>query len=119
MDAHVVVGVGNIYASESLHLAGHPSGRPARRGSRRARYERLAGAVRTVLGRAIAEGGTTLRDFVREDGEPGYFSQHLLVYGPTGEVLPALRRADPPARHRPALLTTFFLPATRSSAARR
>jgi formamidopyrimidine-DNA glycosylase len=84
MDASVVVGVGNIYASESLFLARiHPN-----RGCHRiglARYQRLAQIVRDVLEASIARGGTTLRDFVREDGHPGYFAQSLQVYGRAGE----------------------------------
>jgi formamidopyrimidine-DNA glycosylase len=79
MDSHTVVGVGNIYASESLFLAGIHPNRPAGRISR-PRYEALAGAIKQVLAEAIAEGGTTLRDFVREDGQPGYFRIKLRVY---------------------------------------
>lgn len=79
MDGQVVVGVGNIYASESLHRAGiHPlraAGRIARE-----RFDVLALAVKDVLRAAIEAGGTTLRDFARSDGEPGYFAQELLVY---------------------------------------
>lgn len=83
MDNRTVVGVGNIYAQESLFLAGiHPS-RSAGRVSAR-RYEKLAEAIRTVLEQAIAAGGTTLRDFTREDGRPGYFAQSLRVYGRAG-----------------------------------
>ncbi len=85
MDAKVVAGVGNIYASESLFLAGiHPqraAGRIAR-----PRMERLVAAVRAVLGAAIGAGGTTLRDFTNEVGEPGYFTQMLRVYGRAGEA---------------------------------
>ncbi len=88
MDARVVVGVGNIYASESLYLAGIHPARPAGRISA-ARYERLAAAVRQVLGHAIADGGTTLRDFVNGVGEPGYFAQFLNVYGRAGLPCPA------------------------------
>ena len=84
MDAHVVVGVGNIYASESLFLAGIHPARAAGRIAL-ARYDALADAIRSVLGRAIAEGGTTLRDFVNGVGEPGYFAQSLAVYGRAGE----------------------------------
>jgi formamidopyrimidine-DNA glycosylase len=85
MDAHVVVGVGNIYASEALFRAGiHPS-RAAGRVSR-ARYDELALQARAVLSASIEAGGTTLRDFMRNDGEPGYFSQNLKVYGRTGEA---------------------------------
>ncbi len=79
MTAQVVVGVGNIYASESLFMAGiHPK----RAAGRIAlpRYERLAGAVRVVLEKAIRAGGTTLRDFYGGDGEAGYFRQELTVY---------------------------------------
>ncbi|HEX5340047.1 MAG TPA: bifunctional DNA-formamidopyrimidine glycosylase/DNA-(apurinic or apyrimidinic site) lyase [Gammaproteobacteria bacterium] len=84
MDSHVVVGVGNIYASESLFLAGiHPE-RAAGRISE-ARYAALAKSIRKVLTAAIKAGGTTLRDFVREDGAPGYFRQHLRVYGRDGQ----------------------------------
>jgi formamidopyrimidine-DNA glycosylase len=85
MDARVVVGVGNIYANESLFLAGiHPS-RPSNRVSRE-RYRRLADQIKRVLEAAIAEGGTTLRDFVQEDGSPGYFSLSLKVYGRAGQT---------------------------------
>lgn len=84
MDSRVVAGVGNIYACEALHAAGiHPL-RSAGRISRQ-RYRRLADAVKAVLLTAIEAGGTTLRDFVNVDGEPGYFSVQLTVYGRTGE----------------------------------
>jgi len=83
MDARIVVGVGNIYANEVLFMAGiHPT-RPAGRIAA-ARYTRLADAVKDVLKQAIEQGGTTLRDFVAEDGRPGYFSQSLRVYGRSG-----------------------------------
>ncbi|MCB1691297.1 MAG: bifunctional DNA-formamidopyrimidine glycosylase/DNA-(apurinic or apyrimidinic site) lyase [Pseudomonadales bacterium] len=84
MDSHLVVGVGNIYANEALFAAGI---RPTRLAGTisRARYERLAGAIKTVLSRAIEAGGTTLRDFVREDGSPGYFRMDLKAYGRGGE----------------------------------
>ncbi len=80
MNASIVVGVGNIYASESLFIAGiHPK-RAAGRISP-LRYERLADAIRAVLERAIRAGGTTLRDFYGGDGEAGYFQQQLDAYG--------------------------------------
>lgn len=83
MNGHIVVGVGNIYASESLFMAGiHPL-RAAGRVSRQ-RYGGLAAAIRDVLARAISRGGTTLRDFVNSDGAPGYFAQELLVYDRAG-----------------------------------
>jgi formamidopyrimidine-DNA glycosylase len=83
MNSAVVVGVGNIYASEALFLAGiHPK----RRADRIAlpRMLVLGGSIRAVLERAIEAGGTTLRDFHGGDGEPGYFSQQLNVYGREG-----------------------------------
>jgi formamidopyrimidine-DNA glycosylase len=83
MNGHVVVGVGNIYASEALFMAGiHPQ-RAAGRISRQ-RFEGLVAAIRDVLDRAIKQGGTTLRDFVNSDGAPGYFAQELLVYDRAG-----------------------------------
>ena len=84
MNAQVVVGVGNIYASESLFLAGINPKRAAGRVARQ-RYEALATAIRDVLSRAIKAGGTTLRDFYGGDGEPGYFRQQLEVYDREGQ----------------------------------
>lgn len=84
MDGAVVVGVGNIYASESLHRAGIHPARPARRISR-ARYAALVAAVRDVLEAALDFGGTTLRDFTRDDGKPGYFRNELRVYARGGQ----------------------------------
>ncbi len=87
MDSHIVVGVGNIYASESLFLAGiHPQRAAGRIAL--ARYERLANAIQQVLQAAIVQGGTTLRDFYNGAGEPGYFQQSLNVYGRTGLACP-------------------------------
>lgn len=83
MDGHIVVGVGNIYASEALFKAGIRPDRSAGRVGLE-RYRRLANAVRQVLEAAIAAGGTTLRDFVGSEGKPGYFSQQLRVYGRAG-----------------------------------
>ena len=84
MNGRIVVGVGNIYASESLFRARiHPkrsAGRIARH-----RFEPLVDSVRAVLEEAIDAGGTTLRDFVGGDGRPGYFQRALLVYGRAGE----------------------------------
>jgi formamidopyrimidine-DNA glycosylase len=79
MNANIVVGVGNIYASESLFLARINPKRAAGRISRE-RYDALAGAIRRVLEKAIKAGGTTLRDFYGGDGEPGYFRHELAVY---------------------------------------
>lgn len=83
MNARVVVGVGNIYASEALFRAGIAPTRPAGRVSLQ-RYRQLVMAIRDVLIEAIAAGGTTLRDFLDSGGRPGYFSQNLRVYGRAG-----------------------------------
>lgn len=85
MDNHIVVGVGNIYAQESLFLSGIRPTRPAGKVSRKA-YAELARHVKEVLARAIEMGGTTLRDFVNSEGKPGYFQQTLNVYGRAGEA---------------------------------
>lgn len=84
MDGRNVVGVGNIYASESLYRAGI---RPQRAAGKVTKAEsvRLVTAVRQVLGAAIEAGGTTLRDYVGVDGNTGYFQQALRVYGRDGQ----------------------------------
>jgi len=84
MDSKVVVGVGNIYANESLFLAGINPQRSAGKISK-PRYGKLLQCIQQVLQRAIDVGGTTLRDFTGSDGEPGYFAQSLHVYGRKGE----------------------------------
>jgi formamidopyrimidine-DNA glycosylase len=85
MDQAIVVGVGNIYASEALFGAGiHP--KRAAGSVSRARYARLADEVKRVLTHAITRGGTTLRDFLDPDGVPGYFEQELFVYGRDGKA---------------------------------
>jgi len=87
MDGRVVVGVGNIYASEALFAAAiHPRRACGRIST--ARYERLADAVRAILADAIARGGATIRDFAAADGQPGYFEQELQVYGRDGAPCP-------------------------------
>ena len=80
MNAHIVVGVGNIYASESLFIAGINPRRAAGRIARH-RYDALVDAIENVLTKAITAGGTTLRDFYGGDGEAGYFQQQLEAYG--------------------------------------
>jgi len=107
MDADIVVGVGNIYANESLFMAGIHPGRPCNRVGRM-RYRRLASAVRQVLANAIEQGGTTLRDFVREDGNPGYFALSLKVYGRTGEPCPSC--GEPIRQRRIGQRSSFFCP---------
>lgn len=84
MDNAVVVGVGNIYATEALFAAGIDPRRAAGTVSR-ARYVRLAQEIKRVLAHAIERGGTTLRDFIGGDGQPGYFQQELFAYGRGGE----------------------------------
>jgi len=84
MDAKTVVGVGNIYASEALFRAGILPTSPANRVSN-IRLKRLVSAIKEVLTDSIVQGGTTLRDFLNSDGEPGYFKQRLFVYGRKGE----------------------------------
>ena len=85
MDAKVVVGVGNIYASEALFRAGIRPATPANKISK-PRLAKLVMAIREVLSAAILEGGTTLRDFLNSDGKPGYFKQRLFVYDRKGEA---------------------------------
>lgn len=84
MDSKIVVGVGNIYANESLFMAGI---KPIRKAGALSRQmcEDWVRDIRFVLQRSITQGGTTLRDFVGGDGKPGYFQQQLLVYGRGGQ----------------------------------
>jgi len=87
MNGHIVVGVGNIYASESLFMAGiHPEKLAG--GLSRARCERLAASIKQTLEKAIMAGGSSLRDYVQTDGELGYFQSEAMVYGRDG--LPCL-----------------------------
>jgi|TARA_B100001079_G_C16330779_1_gene479022 formamidopyrimidine-DNA glycosylase len=83
MNNRVVVGVGNIYANEALFRSGIRPDRAAGSVSK-SRYVNLVGAIKDVLTEAIGSGGTSLKDFVREDGSPGYFEQSLMVYGRGG-----------------------------------
>jgi formamidopyrimidine-DNA glycosylase len=85
MDGHVVVGVGNIYASESLFRASiHPE-TPAKELSL-AKCERLVTEIKSTLNDALRAGGSSLRDFFGTDGNPGYFQQEYFVYARTGEA---------------------------------
>ncbi|MBV7434742.1 bifunctional DNA-formamidopyrimidine glycosylase/DNA-(apurinic or apyrimidinic site) lyase [Cardiobacteriaceae bacterium TAE3-ERU3] len=87
MDQLIVVGVGNIYATEALfHSAVHPAS-VAGKVPRKA-YQLLADEIKKVLVEAIRQGGTTLRDFLHSDGRGGYFQQTLSVYGKVGEACP-------------------------------
>jgi len=107
MDAAVVVGVGNIYASEALWAAGiHPKRSVSRISA--GRWDRLAAACREVLRRAIAEGGTTLNDFADGEGRSGEFQVSLAVYDREG--LPCPRCATPVRRLTQAGRSTFYCP---------
>lgn len=87
LDQRVVAGLGNIYVCESLYQAGIAPTRPAG-GLSAAECDRLARAVRDVLARAIAAGGSSLRDYVQASGELGYFQHSFAVYGREGEPCP-------------------------------
>jgi len=108
MDNTVVVGVGNIYANEALFQAGiNPLRAIGRIGLDR--YERLARNIKEVLERAIRAGGSTLRDFVGSDGNPGYFQQQYWVYGRAG--LPC-RNCDKIIKHiKQGQRSSFYCPA--------
>jgi len=107
MDGRVVVGVGNIYANEALFLAGIHPGRAAGRIAL-ARYQTLATTVKQVLTDAITQGGTTLRDFVNGQGEPGYFAARLCVYDRAG--LPCTRCGSPILVSRIGQRSSFHCP---------
>jgi formamidopyrimidine-DNA glycosylase len=107
MDGHVVVGVGNIYASESLFRARiHPE-TPAKSLSL-AQCKKLVEEIKATLNDALLAGGSSLRDFFGADGNPGYFQQSYFVYGRTGE--PCLVCATPIMNIRLGQRSTFFCP---------
>lgn len=84
MDGHVVVGVGNIYASESLFRARiHPE--TSAKAVSLAQCKKLVAEIKATLNDALAAGGSSLRDFFGADGNPGYFQQSYYVYGRTNE----------------------------------
>jgi formamidopyrimidine-DNA glycosylase len=105
MDQRLVVGVGNIYACESLHRARLSPQRSAGF-LRPAQTARLAAAIQAVLHEAIAAGGSSLRDYVQTDGELGFFQDRFAVYGRAG--LPCLVCARPIERLVQANRTTFW-----------
>ncbi len=107
MDGRIVVGVGNIYAAESLYRAGiHPQRSVAR--IARTRWERLAQSIRQTLSEAIDQGGTTLNDFADARGQSGYFSVSLTVYDRLGE--PCYRCRRPIRRIVQSGRSTFYCP---------
>ncbi len=107
MDGHRVVGVGNIYASESLFRAGISPLRAADRISRQ-RYARLFDAVRETLADAIAAGGSSIRDYVHSDGGAGCFQIQAAVYERAG--LPCLRCGGEIRQIRQAGRSTYYCP---------
>jgi len=107
MDSHIVPGIGNIYASESLHAAGIHPARAAGRISQQ-RYEALAASICTVLRAAIRQGGTTLRDFSAGEGRPGYFRIRLKVYDREG--LPCARCGGSVRQIRQGQRSTWYCP---------
>ena len=107
MNSQVVVGIGNIYACEALYMAGIYPKRAAGRVSKK-KYALLAEVIREVLTDSIARGGTTLRDFVNGNGEPGYFKLHLNVYGHGGE--PCISCREPIREIRQGQRSTFYCP---------
>ena len=107
MNAQVVVGVGNIYASDALFRAGVRPKRAAGR-LRRQEFDALAAAIKAVLKDAIRAGGTTLRDYISPAGAPGYFRQKLYVYERVGE---ACRVCKGPIKHLvQGQRSTYFCP---------
>ena len=84
MNNQIVVGVGNIYANESLFKAGILPTAPVGKVSKK-RLDKLTDIIKDVLAAAIKQGGTTLKDFTQSDGKPGYFAQELMVYGRAGK----------------------------------
>lgn len=105
MNSHIVVGVGNIYANESLFSAGINPKRSASKLSF-SRYQKLVPIIKDILKRAIQQGGTTLRDFTQQDGKPGYFQQTLAVYGRTGD--PCTQCGNPIKQITQAQRSTFY-----------
>jgi formamidopyrimidine-DNA glycosylase len=107
MDARRIVGVGNIYASESLFKAGISPRKAAKRLSIR-ESQRLVPAIKRTLLAAIKAGGSTLRDFVGADGEAGYFQQRYWVYDREGK--PCRRCGTPVKRIVQGARSTFYCP---------
>ena len=107
MNSEVVVGAGNIYANESLFRSRiHPL-TPANQLSP-AQAEMLCANIKAVLAEAIAQGGTTLKDFIKPDGKPGYFAQNLDVYG--RDQLPCHQCSHPIEKVIIAQRASFYCP---------
>ena len=107
MDGKVVVGVGNIYANEALFMAGiHPKKMANELTINDC--EHLVSAIKVILKQAIKAGGTTLKDFRKSDGKPGYFAQELSVYGRQGQ--PCLNCGHIIEHYKEAQRATFYCP---------
>lgn len=105
MNSRIVAGIGNIYANEALFHAGiHPMTAAGRIGA--TRYEKLARAIKETLNRAIEAGGSSLRDFVNSEGNPGYFQQQYWVYGRTGQ--PCRKCGTPITQIRQGQRSSFY-----------
>lgn len=117
LDQHILAGVGNIYASEALHMAGIDPRRPAADLTPRA-CNALAAAICDVLERAIAAGGSSLKDYRQADGQLGYFQHSFSVYGRDGEPCPRCRTGAKKKGSKPAFIrkivqagrATYFCP---------
>ncbi len=105
MNGHIVVGVGNIYASEALFRSSIRPGKAAGRVTAAA-YNTLSDNIKSVLSDSIKSGGTTLKDFVNSKGEPGYFQQTLNVYGREGK--PCRQCASPIKQKTIGQRSTFY-----------
>lgn len=107
MNSHILVGAGNIYANESLFLAGiHPKKTASKLTKKQC--HQLADTIKTVIAAAIEQGGTTLKDFLSPDGKPGYFVQKLHVYDRAGK--PCLRCESPIERTLLNQRASYFCP---------
>jgi formamidopyrimidine-DNA glycosylase len=107
LDQRIVAGLGNIYACEALYRA-RLSPRRLAASVAGGRAARLAAAIRSVLGDAIAAGGSSLRDYVQADGELGYFQHHWAVYGREGEPCPGCNCAEGVRRIVQSGRSTFY-----------
>jgi formamidopyrimidine-DNA glycosylase len=107
MDNHVVVGVGNIYASEALFATGVHPARPSNQ-LNDTEIDALVLAIKKILNAAIEAGGTTLKDFYSSTGKPGYFRHALQVYGREGQA--CLKCESPLEKIRLGQRGTVFCP---------
>lgn len=109
LDQRVIAGLGNIYVCEALHMSGID---PRRAGGTLdgGEFEKLVAAIRQVLAAAIAAGGSTLKDFARADGQPGYFQHSFAVYGHEGDPCPRPGCGGTIKRIVQAGRSTFFCP---------